>query len=79
MIGERNVAFIRQFVRNEDLRVISEDMGDTYPRRLRYYPDTGRAMLMRLQRREDMQLVQQERKLAAALKSHPPEGDIELF
>jgi len=79
MIGSRNVAFVKQFLKDEGLKIISEDLGDTYPRRLRYYPETGRVMLMKLRRKEDMKLVQEEENFAETLKSKPLEGNIELF
>lgn len=79
MIGSRNVAFVRKFLSDEGLKIVSEDLGDTYPRRLRYYPDTGKVMLMKLRRREDMEVVTEEVSFAATLKSKPLEGNIELF
>lgn len=79
MIGSRNVAFVREFLKNEGLKIISEDLGDTYPRRLRYYPETGKAMLMKLRRRDDMAVINEEKHFVAALKAKPVEGSIELF
>lgn len=79
MIGSRNVSFVRDFLKNEGLKIVSEDLGDTYPRRLRYYPDTGKVMLMKLRRKEDMEVVNEEQSFATTLKAKPVEGDIELF
>lgn len=79
MIGSRNVAFIRQFLRDENIPITSEDLGDTYPRRLRFYPDSGKVMLMKLRRKEDYAVVDEERKFATALSHAPVEGGIELF
>ncbi len=79
MIGSRNVSFVRRFLKDEGLTISSEDLGDTYPRRLRYYPDTGKVMLLKLRRKEDMEVVNEEQTFAATLKSKPIEGGIELF
>ncbi|MFW0777078.1 MAG: chemoreceptor glutamine deamidase CheD [Rickettsiales bacterium] len=79
MIGSRNVAFVRKFLKDEGLKIANEDLGDTYPRRLRYYPDTGKVMLMKLRRKEDMAVINEEKKFVSTLKSKPIEGDIELF
>lgn len=79
MIGEKNVIFIREFLSREGLRISSEDLGDTYPRRVHYYPDTGKVMLRKLQRREDMAVVEDERRFAKSLVQKPIEGDIDLF
>lgn len=79
MIGERNVEFVRDFLRREGLQIASEDLGDTYPRRVNYYPSTGRVMLRKLRRREDMVVVEEERQFARKISQKPIEGDIDLF
>jgi len=79
MIGSRNAEFVRAFLKDEGLKIVNEDLGDTYPRRLRYYPDTGKVMLMKLRRKEDYAVVDTERKFAKTLKEKPVEGSIELF
>lgn len=79
MIGARNAEFVRKFLKDEGLPILSEDLGDTYPRRLRYYPDTGKVMLLKLQRKEDMKVVDEEKQFVSTLKAKPIEGDIELF
>lgn len=79
MIGSRNVSFVRRFLKDEGLKIVSEDLGDTYPRRLRYYPDTGKVMLMKLRRKEDMVVIGEEQQFITTLKKKPLEGDIELF
>lgn len=79
LIGSRNVHFIREFLRNENIPITSEDLGDTYPRRLRFYPDTGKALLMKLRRKEDYAIIEDERRFADSLRKQPIEGGIELF
>lgn len=79
MIGTKNVAFVREFLRREGLRITSSDLGEDYPRRLRFYPDTGKAMLLKLRRKEDMVVLDEEKRFADALKAKPMEGGIELF
>ncbi|NET71205.1 MAG: chemoreceptor glutamine deamidase CheD [Sphaerospermopsis sp. SIO1G2] len=79
MIGDRNVHFIREYLRNEGLRIVSEDLGDKYPRRIHYYPDTGKVMMRKLHRKEDMKVVEEERNFAASLRNKPIEGGVDLF
>lgn len=79
MIGSKNVEFVREFMRAEHLNVASEDLGGDYPRRLRYYPDTGKVMLLKLRRKEDFaQVSKEERKMQKAVQK-PVEGSVELF
>lgn len=79
MIGSKNVVFVRDFLKREGLRITSSDLGGDYPRRVRFYPDTGKAMLLKLTRRADLAVVDEEKKFANVLKLKPIEGYIELF
>lgn len=78
-IGSKNAAFIRQFLKDEGLFVASEDLEGDQPRRVHYFPDTGRVMLRRLQRREDLRVIEEENRYRNAITAKPVEGDIDLF
>jgi len=41
-IGARNIDFVRQYVKDEGFNVVGEDLGDIYPRKVIYFPDTGK-------------------------------------
>ena len=78
-IGSRNVAFVRDFLRNERLPIVSEDLGGDYPRRVRFYPTTGKAMMLRLRRKDDFAVVKDEKAHLKTIQRKPVEGSIELF
>lgn len=78
-IGTRNVEFVRNFLKNEHLPISSEDLGGNYPRRVRFYPDTGKAMVLRLRRQSDFAVTKDEKNYLQTLKQKPVEGSIELF
>lgn len=79
MIGDRNVQFVREFLQREGLRISGEHLGGKLPRRIHYYPDTGKVMLRALKRREDMLVVEEEKKFESSLHKKPIEGEIDLF
>lgn len=79
MIGTRNIEFVRNFLRQEGIPITNEDLGGDYPRRVRFHPDTGKALLLKLRRKEDMAVVGKEQRLMQTLKTKPLEGSIELF
>lgn len=80
MIGERNVAFVEEYLHNENLKVISEDVGGNLPRRIHYFPDTGKVKMRRLQRKDDLVIAQEEKKYATrTLPKASQSGDVELF
>jgi chemotaxis protein CheD len=78
-IGSKNARFIREFLQKEGFRIASEDLEGDYPRRLHYYPDTGKVMLRHLRRKEDMVVVEEEARYKKAIITKPLVSDIELF
>ncbi len=79
MIGSKNVSFVHKFMKNEGLRVVSEDLGGTHPRRLHYFPDTGKVMMRKLRRKEDMRIVEREKTYQRSITQQDTGNDVELF
>lgn len=78
-IGSRNAQFIRGFLQKEGLRTAAHDLEGDYPRRVHYYPASGKLMMRQLKRREDMHVVVEETRYRNVIAAAPVEGDIELF
>lgn len=78
-IGSKNAKFIRDFLQKEGFRITSEDLEGDHPRRLHYYPDTGKVMLRHLRRKEDMAVIEEEANYKKSIITRPIESDIELF
>ena len=78
-IGSKNAAFIRNFLKNEGFRIASEDLEGDLPRRLHYFPDTGKVLMKRLHRRDDLRVVEDENRYRKTIAAAPVEGDIDLF
>jgi chemotaxis protein CheD len=79
MIGSRNAEFARGFLRNEGLAIAAEHLGGDLPRRIHYYPATGRVKMRLLRRKENLRVVTEERRYRESLRVAPVEGAIELF
>jgi chemotaxis protein CheD len=77
-VGRRNIQFVREYVRREGFRVIGEDLGDVYPRKVLYDPVTGIARVKRLAR-SDQRVVLEEERYLRDLEHLPESGEIELF
>lgn len=78
-IGARNIDFVRQYVHDEGLKLLSEDLGDVHARRVVYFPQSGRMRVRKLNVTPDETLVVRERQYLRQLDTAPPEGEIELF
>lgn len=78
-IGSKNAAFVREYLHSEGLRILSEDLEGDLPRRIHFFPATGRVMMRKLYRKEDLSVVEAETKYHATLLAKPVEGEIDLF
>lgn len=78
-VGERNIAFVRDYLLTEGLRVVSEDVGDVFPRMVVYFPASGRVRVKRLRSLHNNVIATQEISYLDSLKTKPVTGDVELF
>ncbi|MEI8361981.1 MAG: chemoreceptor glutamine deamidase CheD [Betaproteobacteria bacterium] len=78
-VGDRNAIFVRKFLKDEGIRVISEDLLDIYPRKVYYFPKTGRVLVKKLRGMHNDTLVKREEEYASKLKSISVGGEIDLF
>lgn len=83
LIGDKNVMFVRKYLADEGIKIASEDLGGTQPRRLHYYPHSGKVMMRRLNRKEDFENVAKEevgyQKNLVKTGDKGIGGDVELF
>lgn len=78
-VGARNIAFIREYIRLEGYRIAAEDMGGTQPRKVVYFPASGRAKMRRLRPVENRIISHHEQLYLASLGKQAAGGDVELF
>jgi chemotaxis protein CheD len=78
-IGSRNAAFVHDFLKQEGLPIHSEDLEGDLPRRIHYFPHSGKAMMRKLQRKDDYKVVEQEEQYRRKISSTAIEGEIDLF
>lgn len=78
-VGERNAQFVRQYLDAEKIRLAAEDLNDIYPRKVYFFPRTGKVLVKKLKQLNNNTLVNREQDYASRLQSTPVVGDIELF
>ncbi len=78
-VGGRNVDFIRSYMTLEGYRVAAEDLGGTRPRKVVYFPASGRARLRKLRPVENRIISHHEQLYLASLGRQTVGGDVELF
>jgi len=78
-VGERNILFAKEYIAAEGLQLAMSDVGDTCPRKVIYFPASGKALLKRLRSLHNETVVSREQEYMNNLDVKPDEGDIELF
>ena len=78
-VGERNGRFVLDYLRNEGLSISGQDLFDICPRRVHYFPRTGKVMVKRLPSANDTDVLASESLYRSRLKESPTTGSVELF
>ena len=78
-VGERNAQFVRDYLRMENIRIVAEDLNDIHPRKVYYFPRTGKVLVKKLKQLNNNTLVNREHDYATRLQSVPVAGDVDLF
>ncbi|HHJ13781.1 MAG TPA: chemoreceptor glutamine deamidase CheD [Gammaproteobacteria bacterium] len=75
-IGDKNARFAREYIQREGLTLVGEDLGGEWPRRVVYFPATGKVRVKKLRSAE---VAAQERAYQERIRHQHIDGDVELF
>ncbi|MFC5479230.1 chemoreceptor glutamine deamidase CheD [Massilia suwonensis] len=78
-VGERNASFVMNFLKTERIPVLAEDLNDIHPRKVYFFPKTGKVLVKKLMQTQNDTLAKRELDYAKRLKVTPVGGEIDLF
>ena len=78
-VGERNTRFVRDYLATERIPVVSEDVLDICPRKVVFFPVTGKAMVKRLAHAHPDAVALEARGNAASVARVTRGGSVDLF
>ncbi|MDI1239437.1 MAG: chemoreceptor glutamine deamidase CheD [Polaromonas sp.] len=79
-IGERNADFVLRYLQMEQVRIAAQDLRGKLPRRINYFPATGKVTMRKLSQQEDaVQVNRGEQALVQALSGRQGRNKVELF
>jgi chemotaxis protein CheD len=78
-IGHRNADFVETYLAAENLPIVAHHLRGNLPRRVHYFPATGRVMLVELQRVEEAAIARSEVLYKSKIQVEPIAGSAELF
>ncbi len=78
-VGQQNISFVVDYLKNEKLAIIAQDVGDIFPRKVLYFTDTGKVKMKKLTSTYSMEIKVQEERYFDSMIKKPSTTDIELF
>ena len=78
-IGGKNIDFVKRYLDTEGLAITAEDVGGNKPRKIQYFPNTGRARVKILNCQHNDTLTKRESSYIDTINNAPVEGKIDLF
>lgn len=78
-VGQRNAEFVLSYLDAEKIRIIAEDLNDIHPRKVAYFPHSGRVLVKRLESSNTKELAAREQRYVKSLQSGLSGGAVELF
>ena len=78
-VGQQNINFITQYIQDEGLNLLADDLGGDRARRVAYFPTEGRMLVNKLDHREDQRLIEEERSYSIDVDQHMDDSEVELF
>jgi len=79
-VGERNTKFVLEYLSTERIPVVSQDVMDIHPRKVCFFPVTGKALVKRLAHAHPETLAVEERRgNAASVAKSTAGGSVDLF
>ena len=78
-VGMKNIDFVLSYIDQEGLKLLAHDLGDIYPRKIIFFPKTGKVSMKKIQDLHNDAIAKRERQYFNSLKNAPVESDVELF
>jgi len=78
-VGERNIEFVLSYLEAENIEIESANLGDFHPRKVLFFPQSGRAFVKAIENLHNDTIVNRETAYSSSLNKTDVSGDVELF
>lgn len=75
-VGNKNVAFVKEYLHSEGIPVIGEDVGNSWPLKIYYIPEIGKTYVKQLKNADNENIVKQENNYSKELENKDIKGSI---
>lgn len=78
-IGERNISFVLEYLKTEDIPIEGSDLGSVHPRKVLFEPSSGRAFIKIINNLHNDTIVRRESDYRSRIDETLVDSDVELF
>lgn len=78
-VGTRNAEFALSYLETEQISVVSKDLLDVHPRKVYFFPQTGRVLVKKLRNLHNETISEREQQYQQRIVVEKTGGDVELF
>ena len=78
-VGGRNAEFVLDYLHTEGITLTGQDLLDVYPRKVYFFPGSGRVLVKKLRKMHNETIIEREKAYRSRLKVADIQGDVELF
>ncbi len=78
-VGHKNAEFVESFLGAENIRIAARDLALGHPRKVYFFPASGRVLVKRLRSMHNDTVIERETQYRQRLTNGPKSGEIELF
>ena len=78
-IGEANANFVTEYLHNERIKIVAQDLLGVHPRKLYYFPGTGKVLVKKIQELHNHTIVDRESEYNLRLRNVVMGGEVEIF
>lgn len=78
-VGDRNAEFVLNYLHAEKIPISAQDLLDVYPRKVYFFPATGRVLVKKLKTQHNSTIIDREAEYRRKIAETKVSGDVELF
>lgn len=78
-VGQRNAEFTLDYLRMENIPLLAQDLLDVYPRKIYFFPESGKVLVKKLRVLHNTTIMDRESEYRMRMRLSPKSGDVDFF
>jgi chemotaxis protein CheD len=78
-VGQRNAEFVVDYLKAESIPIIASDLLDEFPRKVYFFPDTGKVLVRKIKSLHNTTIMDRESEYRMRIRQAKPSGEVDLF